>query len=561
VERLNPLEDATFDSHAESHGERCLPGTRVDLLRNIDEWANDSGREHIYWLQGMAGTGKSTVSRSVAHRLDQDQSGRGSRLGASFFFKRGEGDRDNARGLFTTVVAGLVRQMPLVAEHVRKVIEREPGITAKSMGEQFRTLILQPFQAIPVLPQRSPGTMVVVIDALDECASEADVQTLIRLLAQVKDITSVCLKVFLTSRPELPIRLGFQEISGSYDSLALHNIPDPVIEHDISAFLVFRLGEIRERFFPMGPGDWPDELRLQRLVKMAIPLFIFATTACRFIEDTRRGGGGPDERLRKILEYETQGDLNQTYLPALDQMVQGLEGETKCEAMEEFQKIIGSIVILANPLSAKSLARLLGVSTILVTERLNLLHSVLDIPPELTTPIKLLHLSFRNFLLDRRNRAANPFWVDEQQAHGWLADRCLNLLSIGDTLKRDMCSLRWLGTPRHEIDPQAIIIALPPQVQYACRYWVYHWKESERKIRDGDVVDRFLTRHLLYWLEALGIIGRIRESVGMLDDLLGLLNPVRALCSPRYRYRRYLGTLTCVIDSQEREHCSSRASS
>ena len=148
--------------------------------------------------------------------------------------------RDNARGLFTTIAAGLIRHLPLVAEHMRKAVEREPGIVAKAMGEQFRALILQPFQAIPAASKRSTETMVVVIDALDQCNSEADVEAIIRLLAQVKDITSVRLKLFVTSRPELPIRLGFQTISGSYASLALHEIPEPVIEDDISAFLEFR---------------------------------------------------------------------------------------------------------------------------------------------------------------------------------------------------------------------------------------------------------------------------------------------------------------------------------
>ena len=95
MDRLSPLEVATFDSHAERHGERYLPGTRVDLLREVDEWAEDPGREHIYWLRGMAGTGKSTISRTVAHKLDQELPGRSSRLGASFFFKRGEGDMND----------------------------------------------------------------------------------------------------------------------------------------------------------------------------------------------------------------------------------------------------------------------------------------------------------------------------------------------------------------------------------------------------------------------------------------------------------------------------------
>jgi hypothetical protein len=52
----------------------------------------------------MAGTGKSMKSRTVAQRFfDQE------RLGASFFFKRGEHDRENADLFFTTIIFDLVR--------------------------------------------------------------------------------------------------------------------------------------------------------------------------------------------------------------------------------------------------------------------------------------------------------------------------------------------------------------------------------------------------------------------------------------------------------------------
>jgi hypothetical protein len=125
--------------------------------------------------------------------------------------------------------------------------------------------------------------------------------------------------------------------------------------------------------------------------------------------------------------------------------------------------------------------------------------------------------------VDDENRDANPFWVNKQDTHEQLADRCLQLLSTGDTLRRDVCDLRWPGTLRSEISPRTINTALPPEVQYACRYWTHHWKESRRQIRDGDSVHLFLTDHLLHWLEALGVTGRIRETFDMANCLLDML--------------------------------------
>jgi hypothetical protein len=49
----------------------------------------------------------------------------------------------------------------------------------------------------------------------------------------------VRLRAFVTSRPDLPIRLGFTKIEGDYQDLVLHEVALPIIEHDIAAFLSY----------------------------------------------------------------------------------------------------------------------------------------------------------------------------------------------------------------------------------------------------------------------------------------------------------------------------------
>jgi pantothenate kinase-related protein Tda10 len=91
-------EGAAFDSYENQH-EECLLGTRVKLLREIEEWTELPHGKCIFWLNGMAGTGKSTISKTIASHLKKNRS-----LGASFFFKRGEEDRGNAKKLFPTLI-------------------------------------------------------------------------------------------------------------------------------------------------------------------------------------------------------------------------------------------------------------------------------------------------------------------------------------------------------------------------------------------------------------------------------------------------------------------------
>ena len=524
LDKLQSADNATFDSHDEEHNARCYQGTRVELLRQIDTWASDRGSECIFWLNGMAGTGKSTISRTVA----QNFADKGD-LGASFFFKRGEGDRGHAGLFIATIATQLVQKLPSFAPHVQNAIEADPAISRKALKQQFETLVLQPLDKMRTDPQKF-SRIVIVIDALDECDREEDVRIIIRLLSQIQRTTSVQLKFFLTSRPELPIRLGFEDVSGKYEGLALHQIPEPVVKEDISAFLEHELAIIRNDYNKSVtpnrqlPTDWPGHTNIQTLVEMAIPLFIFATTVCRFIND--RKCGQPKDQLTKVLKYETRSQaskLDATYLPVLDQLLVGVTNSERKGLVEEFQQVIGSIVILASPLSATSLDRLLGVPKGTVDSRTDLLHSVLSIPSRPDHPIRLLHLSFRDFLVDTEKRETNPFWVDEADAHNKLVTRCLKLLSTGDNLKEDICNLQTPARPRSDIDRQTIDSHLPPEIQYACQYWVYHLKEGGSIITDDDQVYNFLKRYFLHWLESLSLIGRLRESISMIDNLIAMI--------------------------------------
>jgi hypothetical protein len=308
----------------------------------------------------MAGTGKSTISRTIAQKFDNKGD-----LGASFFFKRGEGDRGDAGMFIETIVIQLVQKLPSLAPHVQKEIEDDPGISRKALKLQFETLILQPLRKMPKDPQKY-SRAVIVIDALDECDQEEDIGIIIRLLPQVQRIASVQVKFFLTSRPELPVRLGFADISGAYEGLALHQIAESIIKEDISTFLEHDLATIRHDYNKSVlsnrqlPADWPGQRNVQVLVEMATPLFIFAATICRFIRDRRCGR--PNEQLAKVLKYHTPSQaskLNATYLPVLNQLLFGLTTLEKRSVLENFQQVIGSIIILISPLSANSLDRLI----------------------------------------------------------------------------------------------------------------------------------------------------------------------------------------------------------
>jgi hypothetical protein len=120
---------------------------------------------------------------------------------------------------------------------VQTAHDYDPSITSKSLREQFEKLLLHPLLNLDPLG-RKPQTAILVIDALDECEQDKNIRNIIRLPPLLQKVTSVCLRIFLTSRPEPPIRLGFLEIAEhEYQDISLYEIPEEVIEHDINLFL------------------------------------------------------------------------------------------------------------------------------------------------------------------------------------------------------------------------------------------------------------------------------------------------------------------------------------
>jgi pantothenate kinase-related protein Tda10 len=89
--------DAPFDSYHRQHEPTCLENTRVDVLRRIFDWVDRQDEQCIFWLNGLAGMGKSTIARTIAREYSKWK-----RLRASFF-SRGGGDVSHASKFFTSI--------------------------------------------------------------------------------------------------------------------------------------------------------------------------------------------------------------------------------------------------------------------------------------------------------------------------------------------------------------------------------------------------------------------------------------------------------------------------
>ncbi|KAF3225827.1 hypothetical protein TWF106_001700 [Orbilia oligospora] len=446
--RLRDIIQAAEAVAARGLGKRKSPTTlRADQREAISEFRKQIPSAQNAAFDSYQDDGlDSTIARTLAQSFEED-----GLLGASFFFKRGESDRDNATRLFTTIATQLLPRIPDLIPYVRSAVDKEPEIAAKSLEKQFNNLILDPLKKLG----RASLPLILVIDALDECEGDEIIRQVIYLLAKIQALKTIHIRIFLTSRPELPIQLGFHRIaSDTYKDIKLHDVPLAIIGNDISTFLTARFSEIKEEFNELAignplPKEWPGDDVIQKLTGVATPLFILAATICRFVGDKTEWD--PKKRLTTILEYGVVGasQLDQTYLPVLKHLEGGRPRQklTRCLFGQEFREIIGSIIMLADPLSITSLENLLGKPQSEIGGILHHLHSVLNIPKDKSAPIRTLHLSFREFLVDPTKEGSDLwFWIDKKETHSVIAKRSLAILST--CLKENICSLGFPGMER-----------------------------------------------------------------------------------------------------------------
>ncbi|KAL7963009.1 hypothetical protein V8C34DRAFT_268946 [Trichoderma compactum] len=437
----------------------------------------------------------------------------------------------------------MIRKQPILTQVLHDIIHEEPEIGDKMLETQFRELWLRPFKEVHMEPTPERTTIVVVVvDALDECDPPKDAKLLIKLLTAHNIDSPVKVKIFLTSRPEYHINQQFNITDSIRQNMILHRVEERIIQSDIRIFLENDTQEFKNQYnhndekTEQGqrlPSDWPGKKILDRLVRMASPLFISAATISRMLRNDQ-WPATPDEKIKYILEFSTRGEghVEDLYRSILAQIMDKMPIHARKDFTADFQKIVGSVILLASPLSVSALSKLIGLQEKEIYSKLNPLSSVLDVQSA-DTPIKLFHLSYRDFLLDENSfigengMSCRELRIEEATIHAWLAERCVQLLSTD--LHKDICNLQDPGVIREEVKQDTIEKHLPQDMAYACIYWIHHVQEGKMVLQDGGPEHKLLESKMLNWIEALTWLGRINEGVELIHALKTLADRFHCL--------------------------------
>jgi hypothetical protein len=505
------------------HHDKCLPGTRETVLQNIMLWARNPRDQNVFWLNGLAGTGKLTIAQSFSDTV----AGYGF-LGASFFCSRDYLDRRELKNIFPTLAYQLACRYPHFRSHIVKIVKEDPTLVHTSLVSQLENLLVKPLSGKDI-------SCVLVIDALDECIDNQPASAILSVLGRfAKQLPLV--KFFITGRPEPRIRTGFRLplLEPLTQIFLLHEVKPSSVDDDIRLYLTQRLTNIANQRSNLElPNPWPHDNEIKALTKKSSGLFIFASTLARFIESEHHE---PNERLQFVLsEADSAMDEGWAAIDSLYSQVllHAFSDIHESAVFHNLRRVLGAIVLAFNPLSRKALSTILGLSTTLISTTLRHLHSIILVPADETKEIRIFHKSFPDFLQNRRRCTDPRFYIDSKIRHGGMVLSCLELVK---KLKRNICLLPPFTMNQDIPDlPRLLEDKLGGAAQYACGYWARHLKLSPTS---GDYVCRAaisMTKMLENappWIEVMSLENRLEEVIHSVYNLLAWLDEVSGSLLP-----------------------------
>ena len=487
------------------------------MLNEIELWAKDSNQSPVFWLNGLAGTGKSTIAQTVSERIFAD-----GQLGASFFCSRDFEDRSDLHFIFPTLAFQLAHKFPQFRSVLVPLLQSDPDVVHESLYRQMEKLIVEPLRSAGV-------STVIVIDALDECKDEEPSSAILSVLGRlVERIPKV--KFFITGRPEPRIRTGFRlpilvELTSVF---ILHDVDPPLINSDIRLFLKHELSELAAR---RRLERWPSEEHVDLLCRRAAGLFVYAVATVKFLDSNTHL---LEHRLDVIVklpectipEGKTRFNPKTTLDSLYTSILQTAFGEEDPEVYSKVRSTIGAVVLLINPLPSSAIAGLVSLDPREVILFLTLVQSLLALGEDSNQPVKPFHKSFPDFITNPSRCTDARFYISPNEMHLELVMSCLRMMNDG--LQQNLLSLPNYALNSEVEDLETRIddhvdIAL----RYACRSWHNHLTRTEGDLSGVVLYLRvFLEEKFLAWLEVVSVIGAVGGAVVALENLMLWLQKV-----------------------------------
>ncbi|KAL1725188.1 hypothetical protein EV714DRAFT_221839, partial [Schizophyllum commune] len=440
---------------------QCQPGTRVSLLGEIVDWVYSPNSTRGLLLYGAAGTGKSAIANSVAKIL----AGRGV-LAPFFAFDRSSQDR-KAHQLYPTLAAYLLcrcqrYQQSLCAQETNQLATRD-------IQDQYTRLFDEPIRAHTILKP-----VVFIIDALDECPDTGVDGPLRRMLLET---LRTCLldgqlppnvRILLTARPDEDIQRVLMHNNAALAGRPIDNVEGT--EDDIRAFVEKRL-------------EGTDVAEMAgRIAAASQPLFECAATLCRELTGVHRPKTVQLRRglIERVLQcpgralYESYRGILEAHLDVNDEA-----------CMSSYRQLLAWIFAVRTP-QTKAVLQEIAEGFQSMNHFIDVLNGLGSLVTGTTTngydPIRPLHTSFRDFVLDVKASGVFAITSEFDAADPQLALACCRLMGRPEIgLRYNTIKLPSPFVYKRHIENLDDHLAehVSPALRYACREVSAHLSRCE----------------------------------------------------------------------------------
>jgi len=407
---------AAYNSQERSPAPRCLPGTRKEVLEEIDDWV-EAGADgaSVLWLHGPAGAGKSAIAQTVAETCAERN-----QLAASLFFARTAAHRNEAKYLFPTMAVQIALSAPEKRRRLDEILSSDPYIAERSSGsvELLASLLKERSAAAP----QASSPFLIIVDGLDECQRKDDQCWILAQVSRMVHTHHLPLRFLIVSRPESHLQEAFEdgELANIAQVLSLYG--DHGATRDVSMYLRSEFSRIygakkHRAVMRFVPQPWPSDDTIERLVWKSDGYFIYASTVIKFIDEEYES---PAARLDQVLST-SNSSLDRNPFAELDQLYIQILSSYPTSHLPMLKQILGYAVMTplleSRGLHLPSIEAILDLAPGQIELTLRRLQSLASITVFSFSSIvpRLIHASFGDFLLDRFR--AKQYHIDSEE---WL---------------------------------------------------------------------------------------------------------------------------------------------
>ncbi|PAV17574.1 nucleotide-binding-oligomerization-domain like receptor [Pyrrhoderma noxium] len=466
---------------------QCLENTRKHTLQSINEWVNAGGYPNVLLLIGAAGTGKSTIATTIAGTYQEI-----GQLGCYLFFLRGSSDPGN---VLQTIAYSLAVYNQSIASSLAQKLRNSGDIGPSGLKTKFEILLRNPLSTVAT---KVGAPVLIVLDALDECGTPELRQSLLNLFRDRLSTLPNNFRILITSRPDEDISSLIS--SPSYKIITLDQHSDES-KLNVYTYIKHQFDQMRSSGKLKVPDDYEWDKSVQTLADSADGLFIWASTAVRFVSEERLYRSSC---FRNLVSNANSLDLDELYTTILVRTLEWNEGNMKI-----FKNIFSLIFFAKRPLSDEEINEILDMDMDVTSNVLSYFRSLVRYEPG--QPIMIYHTSFYDYLISYEGR---PWHVDPKMQRAYITSKCLE--RMGDLLRYNICGIQSsyvLNKDVPDIDDR-VTRYIPPFLKYICCNWAHHLQDVPYSQELRSQLLSFAHNQLLFWFEVLSLTRTFNDHVG-----------------------------------------------